>query len=256
MSMPAGLEHLASKKAQCAQIEYQHINRNLSMSAFHTVRIWDLPTRLFHWALFVCVVGLIITGNVGGSWMTWHFRLGYCVMTLLLFRCVWGLIGGRWSRFASFIYSPWILFEYLRGNGKPEHSAGHNPLGAFSVFALLTFLTLQVGTGLISDDEITNQGPLARFVSNARVSLATWWHKDVGKWVIAALIVLHIAAILFYLYKKKENLIKPMLHGDKEMPQPVQPSKDDVASRFVALVVLALCGGFVYWVQSLGAPAF
>jgi cytochrome b len=226
------------------------------MPSSHSIRIWDLPTRVFHWALFVCVTGLIITGNLGGELMIWHFRLGYCVMTLLLFRFVWGLIGGRWSRFSAFIYSPSTLIAYLKGQGKPEHSAGHNPLGAGSVFALLGFLSLQVATGLISDDEITNQGPLARFVSGARVSLATWWHKDVGKWVIAALIVLHIAAIFFYLMKKKENLIRPMLHGDKDMAQPVLPSKDDAASRMVALVVLAVCGGFVYWVQSLGAAAY
>jgi cytochrome b len=241
-----------------------HVNQSIvfktqgipTMSAGHTVRIWDLPTRLFHWALFVCVVGLIITGNVGGNLMPWHFRLGYCVMTLLLFRFVWGLIGGKWSRFASFIYSPGSVIAYLKGQGKPEHSAGHNPLGAGSVFALLGFLALQVGTGLISDDEITNAGPLTRFVSNARVSLATWWHKDIGKWVIAALVVLHIAAILFYLYKKKENLIRPMIHGDKEMAQAVEASKDTMSSRIAALVVLAVCAGFVYWVQSLGAAAF
>jgi cytochrome b len=225
-------------------------------TAQHTVRIWDLPTRLFHWALFVAVVGLIITGNVGNEWMVWHFRLGYCVMTLLLFRFIWGWIGGRWSRFASFVYAPSTLMAYLKGRSKPEHSAGHNPLGAGSVFALLGFLALQVGTGLISDDEITNQGPLARFVSGARVSLATWWHKEVGKWVIAALIVLHIAAILFYLFRKKENLIQPMIQGDKQMPAPVLPSQDNASSRIMALVVLAVCAGFVYWVQSLGAVAF
>ena len=226
------------------------------MASLHRVRIWDLPTRLFHWALFVCVVGLIITGNVGGELMPWHFRLGYCVMSLLLFRIIWGFVGGKWSRFASFIYAPNTVIAYLKGKAKPEHSAGHSPLGAGSVFALLGFLALQVATGLISDDEITNQGPLARFVSNARVSLATWWHKDIGKWVIAALIVLHIAAILFYLYKKKQNLIRPMIEGDKEMAQAVEASKDTMGSRIAALVVLILCGGFVYWVQSLGASAF
>ena len=226
------------------------------MANLHRIRIWDLPTRLFHLALFVCVVGLIITGNVGGSLMPWHFRLGYCVMTLLLFRIIWGFVGGKWSRFASFIYAPNTVIAYLKGKAKPEHSAGHSPLGAGSVFALLGFLALQVATGLISDDEITNQGPLARFVSNARVSLATWWHKDIGKWVIAALIVLHIAAILFYLYKKKQNLIRPMIEGDKEMAQAVEASKDTMGSRIAALVVLILCGGFVYWVQSLGASAF
>ncbi len=226
------------------------------MVSMHRVRIWDLPTRLFHWALFVCVVGLIITGNVGGALMPWHFRLGYCVMTLLLFRIIWGFVGGKWSRFASFIYAPSTVIAYLKGQGKPEHSAGHSPLGAGSVFALLGFLALQVATGLISDDEITNQGPLSRFVSNARVSLATWWHKDIGKWVIAALIVLHIAAILFYLYKKKENLIRPMIEGDKQMTQAVEPAKDTIGSRIAAIVVLLACGGFVYWVQSLGAAAF
>jgi cytochrome b len=226
------------------------------MASMHRIRIWDLPTRLFHWALFVCVVGLIITGNVGGSWMTWHFRLGYCVMSLLLFRIIWGFVGGKWSRFASFIYAPGTVIAYLKGRGKPEHSAGHNPLGFASVFALLGFLALQVATGLISDDEITNQGPLARFVSNARVSLATWWHKDIGKWVIAALIVLHIAAILFYLYKKKENLIRPMINGDKEMAQAIESAKDTVGSRIAALLLLLACGGFVYWVQSLGTQTF
>lgn len=226
------------------------------MNSTHSVRIWDLPTRFFHWALLVCIVGLVATGKIGNEWMVWHFRLGYCVMTLLLFRIVWGFVGGKWSRFASFIYAPGTVIDYLKGQGKPEHSAGHNPLGAGSVFALLLILMAQVGTGLISDDEITNQGPLARFVSGARVSLATWWHKDIGQYAIFALVALHIVAILFYLYKKNENLIRPMINGDKEMAQAVESAKDTAGSRIAALVVLALCAGFVYWVQSLGAVAF
>ena len=226
------------------------------MNSTHRVRIWDLPTRFFHWALLVCIVGLVATGKIGNEWMVWHFRLGYCVMTLLLFRIVWGFVGGKWSRFASFIYAPGTVIDYLKGQGKPEHSAGHNPLGAGSVFALLLILMAQVGTGLISDDEITNQGPLARFVSGARVSLATWWHKDIGQYAIFALVALHIVAILFYLYKKNENLIRPMINGDKEMAQAVESAKDTAGSRIAALVVLALCAGFVYWVQSLGAVAF
>lgn len=226
------------------------------MAVMHTVRIWDLPTRLFHWALFVCVIGLLITGNVGGVWMNWHFRFGYCVMTLIMFRIVWGFGGGKWSRFASFIYSPKSLLDYLSGKTKPEHSAGHSPLGALSVFGLLAFLALQIGTGLISDDEITHAGPLTRFVKNATVSLATWWHKEVGNKVIVAMIVLHIVAILIYLFKKKQNLILPMIQGDKQMAQAVEASKDTPGSRVTALVILAICGAFVYWVQSLGAAAY
>jgi cytochrome b len=226
------------------------------MTPTHRTRIWDLPTRLFHWVLLVCVVGLVITGKVANEWMVWHFRLGYCVMTLLLFRIIWGFVGGKWSRFVSFIYAPGTVIAYLKGQSKPEHSAGHNPLGAGSVFALLLILMAQVGSGLISDDEITNQGPLARFVSGAWVSFANWWHKDIGQYAIFTLVGLHVAAILFYLFKKKENLIRPMIDGDKEMPLAVESAKDTAGSRIAALIVLAICGGFVYWVQSLGAPAF
>jgi cytochrome b len=226
------------------------------MASLHRIRIWDLPTRFFHWALLICVVGLVATGKVGNEWMVWHFRLGYCVMTLLLFRLVWGFVGGKWSRFASFIYAPGTVMAYLKGQGKPEHSAGHNPLGSASVFALLLILMAQVGTGLISDDEITNQGPLARFVSGAWVSFANWWHKDVGQYTIFALVALHIAAILFYLYKKKENLIRPMIGGDKDMTHPIESAKDTAGSRIAALVVLAVCAGLVYWVQSFSAAAY
>lgn len=217
-------------------------------------RVWDLPTRLFHWSLLVCVVGLVISGNVGGNWMVWHFRLGYAVLTLLLFRIVWGLIGGRWSRFSSFIYAPSSIVAYIKGRGKPEHSVGHNPLGAGSVFALLGFLLFQVLTGLVSDDEISNQGPLNKFVTGARASLATWYHKEVGNKILIALVVLHIAAIAFYTIKKKEQLIGPMLHGYKLLPAsvPAAASRDDAASRSVAALVLAVCAGVVWWVVSLG----
>nr|MCU0941443.1 cytochrome b/b6 domain-containing protein [Hydrogenophaga sp.] len=92
----------------------------------HTIRIWDLPTRLFHWLLAFCVVGLVVTGNVGGAWMEWHLRLGYAVVALLVFRVCWGFIGGRWSRFASFVYSPASLVRYLRGQAPLAHTAGHS----------------------------------------------------------------------------------------------------------------------------------
>ena len=211
----------------------------------YKTRVWDLPTRIFHWALVACVVGLVISGNVGGNAMPWHFRFGYGVLSLLLFRIVWGLVGGRWSRFSSFIYAPATILNYMKGRGKPEHSVGHNPMGAGSVFALFAILLAQVGSGMMSDDEIAASGPLAKFVSNATVSTATWYHKEVGKLVIIALVVLHIAAILFYLFKKKENLVKPMIHGDKLLETRHESSKDNAQSRTVAAVVFAICVGLV-----------
>ncbi len=213
----------------------------------HKIRVWDLPTRIFHWVLVVCLVGLVITGNIGGEVMPWHQRLGFTVLSLLLFRLAWGFIGGRWSRFASFVHGPSTVLAYLRGQGKPEHSVGHNPLGAGSVLALMTFLLLQVASGSFSDDEISFSGPLAKFVSNATVSMLTSYHKQIGKTIIILLVLLHIGAIVFYRVRKKQNLVPPMLHGDKELDQPAAPSRDDARSRALATVVFGLCAVLVAW---------
>ena len=216
-------------------------------------RVWDLPTRLFHWALVLCIGGSFITVNLGGDWMQWHFKFGYSVLSLLLFRLVWGFVGGRWSRFASFIYAPSTVVAYFKGHGTPEQSVGHNPMGSASVFAILGILLLQVVSGLFSDDEISNQGPLYKFVSAARVSTATWYHKEVGSTVVFALVALHIAAIFYYLHKKKDNLIRPMLQGDKLLTIEAPASRDDAVSRALAAVVFALCAALVWWIVSLGA---
>ncbi len=222
------------------------MNKNTNSTPAHKVRVWDLPTRIFHWALVVCIVGLAITGNVGGNAMAWHFRIGLTVLALLLFRLVWGFVGGRWSRFAAFIYAPRSIIDYLKGQGKPQHSVGHTPLGAGSVFALLAILLAQVASGLISDDEIASAGPLTRFVSNATVNLATNYHKNIGKWIILGLVLLHVAAILFYLWRK-HNLIRPMVHGDKHLLVAAPSSRDDAASRAVAALVFGLCAAGVFW---------
>ena len=219
------------------------------------VRVWDLPTRVFHWSLVLCTLGLAISGLTGGSAMIWHLRLGYAVLTLLLFRIVWGLLGGRWSRFGAFIYAPRSIINYLIGKGKPEHSVGHSPIGAGSVFAMLAVLLAQVGSGLMSDDEIAFAGPLTSFVSNATVGLATNYHANIGKWLLLALVVLHVAAILFYL-RRKNNLVSAMVYGDKELLVAALPSRDDTASRVLALLIFSACSTFSYWVSTLQAAAF
>lgn len=219
-----------------------------------TIRVWDLPTRLFHWLLAAAVIGLVVTANVGGNWMNWHLRLGYAVLTLLLFRLVWGFVGGHWSRFGSFLYAPSSLLAYLRGRSRPEHRVGHTPLGALSVFALLLILLAQVATGLMSDDEIAFFGPLVRFVSGDTVALATSYHKNVGKFIVIGLVLLHVAAIAFYKWVKKDNLVRPMVVGDKHMAASlkVPQARDSLASRVLALMVLAVCGGAVAWLVQLG----
>jgi len=215
------------------------------------VRVWDLPTRLFHWALALCVVGSVITGYIGGGVIEWHARLGYAALALLLFRLVWGFVGGYWSRFTSFLYSPRSVGAYLRGNPHPDHLVGHNPLGAGSVFAMLLILLVQVGTGLVADDEISFTGPLNRFVASSKGLAATWYHKQIGQWIVIALVLLHVGAILYYLWKKKDNLIRPMIWGDKEVTHATRSSRDDLVSRIAALVLLGLSAGFVTWLVGL-----
>ncbi|MFZ5566945.1 MAG: cytochrome b/b6 domain-containing protein [Pseudomonadota bacterium] len=218
----------------------------------HRIRIWDLPTRLFHWLLALCVIGLVVSAKLG--LMDWHFRLGYAMLTLLLFRLLWGLLGGRWSRFASFLYAPGSLWRYLRGQGNPAHAIGHSPTGALSVFALLIVLLVQVASGLISDDEIASAGPLTHLVPGAWVSLASWYHRAVGQWLLIALVVLHMAAILWYLWGRGQNLIRPMLDGDKLLAQPAEASRDDARSRLLAAVLLLACAGAVALLLWRAAP--
>jgi len=218
------------------------------------VRVWDLPTRLFHWVLAATIVGSVISAKIGGNAMVWHFRFGGAVLALLAFRLVWGLVGGRWSRFASFVYAPGTVLRYLRGQTRPgEHlDVGHNPLGSFSVFALLGVLAVQVGTGLVADDEIANVGPLNRFVSSALASSATGWHKNWGQYVVLGLVTLHVAAIVYYAVAKRQNLVGPMLGGDKPLPAGTPASQDGLGSRLLALAVAAAATGLAAWVMSLG----
>jgi cytochrome b len=218
------------------------------------VRVWDLPTRLFHWLLALSVVGSVVTGSIGGGAMVWHFRLGILALALLAFRLVWGLVGGHWSRFATFIYAPGTVLRYLRGQQRPgEHlEVGHNPLGAGSVFAMLAVLLAQVGTGLVADDEIANVGPLNKFVTSATGLAATAWHKNYGKTLIFILVALHVGAILYYRFRKKVDLIGPMVGGDKPLPANVPASRDDLRTRFTALVLAMACGAVAVWVMRLG----
>jgi cytochrome b len=217
-----------------------------------TVRIWDLPTRLFHWALAACVIGLVITGNVGGNAMVWHFRLGYAVLTLVLFRLAWGFVGGHWSRWSSLPLHPKKALAYLQSRSTNPIAAGHNPLGSWSILAMLFFLGFQVATGLISDDEIANAGPLTALVSSSWVSWASAWHKNWGKLVLLALIGIHLLAIAWYRWHKRESLIPAMWHGDKVLSTASHTSRDDFKSRSLALLVLILSALTVAALVSLG----
>lgn len=203
------------------------------------LRVWDLPTRLFHWGLLCCVAGAVITAYM--EQLEWHMRFGQGVVTLLLFRLVWGVVGGHWSRFPSFSYGPLTIFRYLRWQRQASQhwDAGHSPLGAMSVWAMLWLLLAQVLTGMVADDEIATTGPLIRFVSGAISSGATTWHKAYGQYIIYFLVAMHVTALIVYARRGK-RLVGAMISGDKprQMLAPDTPaSLDGWPQRFLGLLV-------------------
>jgi len=215
------------------------------------VRIWDLPTRLFHWVLAALVVFSFTTGKLGGTWLDWHFRSGYTILWLLLFRLLWGLAGTRYARFTSFLPSPSRVWRTLRSKepGVISSAAGHSDIGTLAVYALLVVLAAQVTTGLFANDGSFNEGPWARFVSDATSNRLSTLHYY-NHWVIVALVVLHIAAIAFYLLARREDLITPMLTGDK-IGIAAPAADDSTAIRLRAAVLAALAGGAVFYLVTL-----
>lgn len=224
----------------------------LSAPAGTTVRVWDLPLRLFHWGLALAVIGAVASAQIPGVPAQWHPRFGYAVLALLLFRLAWGLFGGRWSRFSTWRPTPARIRAYLRGTPHPDDRVGHSPLGTLAVIALLLVVALQVGTGLVSDDEIAFVGPLNHLVSTATGLAATGWHKHLGKLLVLLLVSIHVGAVLYYLFARRQNLIAPMLHGNKRLDSPAPESRDDLPLRLWGLLLALAAAGAVAWVLRQG----
>ena len=207
-----------------------------------SVRVWDLPTRLCHGALALLFFALVLSGQIGGDLMVWHMRCGYAMLSLVIWRIVWGFIGGYWSRFSSFVSTPLQAWRFSRlPLDEKQGAVGHNPLGAWSVVAMLCLLGLQAWAGLFSDDQIATSGPLTALVSEAWVERATQWHTGPGKWALIALVVLHLGSIYWYRKVGRIDLLRPMLTGDKILANPAPDSKDSTASRWLAAMLLLLC---------------
>jgi len=204
------------------------------------IRLWDLPIRLFHWSLALLVLAAFVTAKVGGPWMEWHGRAGIAIAGLIAFRLVWGLVGSTHARFASFAPTPGRLRSYVTGKWQ---GVGHNPLGALSVFGLLGLLAVQVGTGLVGNDDIDFNGPLSGLVAKERSDSLTGLHHQLSN-VLLVLIGLHVAAILFYAVVKRTNLVKPMLTGWKEA-KAVHPVRSGSVVGLIAAILAAFGAMFV-----------
>jgi cytochrome b len=167
--------------------------------------------------LVALVAAAYATVEAGGNWMIWHMRCGFAILALLGFRIVWGVVGGRQSRFTAFVRGPSAVWQYarqLRNNDAPRH-LGHNPMGGWSVLAMLGVLLVQVGTGLFANDDIFIEGPLYPLVSKATSDLLTEIH-EFNQGLLIALVGLHLGAVCYYLIVKRDNLILPMITGKKD----------------------------------------
>lgn len=218
-----------------------------------TLRIWDLPTRLFHLALALCVTGSIVTVKLGGLWMDWHVRLGIVSLALIVFRLIWGLLGPRYARFTQFYASPRQVWAYFR---TPNKHAGHNPMGAWSVFGMLAIIGWQGISGLFANDDILTQGPFANMVSSAWSTRLTGLHQFNEVFLYAA-IGLHLAAIAFYTYKR-QRLIMPMVHGNVQLdaiPAESAPARDDWRVRAGGALLALTLGTLAWWLIRLASNA-
>jgi cytochrome b len=218
---------------------YQEIGRSTP------VLVWDLPTRLFHWLLLICVILSFATGNIGGNAMEYHMRSGYAILVLLIFRLAWGFVGSRTARFSSFVKGPATVLSHvgvLLQKKKETPYLGHNPLGGWSIVAMLLVLFIQVGTGLFANDDILTEGPLYGWVSKETSDWLTWVHL-INRYVIVALIAIHIFAVFFYFFFKHENLIGPMITGVKRRHA---ADENPTGSNLLAAAIFGLASLAVY----------
>lgn len=213
------------------------------MSNKRRVRLWDLPVRLVHWSLAALLPALWWTWHSGRTQL--HEKLGYLTLGVLLFRILWGIFGSPTARFVNFVKGPRAIAEHLRGRSLP--AVGHNPLGALSVLALLGLMMIEVGLGLFAQDvDGIEAGSLSRFVSYDVAERARSGHAIVFNIILAA-VAIHVAAILFYLLVKGDDLVGPMVTGRKRFKKEVvQPG---TASGSRALVAVLIAGAAAWWIS-------
>jgi cytochrome b len=222
------------------------------------VAVWDLPTRIFHWSLAALVCAAWITGKLGQ--LDLHMKIGETILALVLFRIAWGLVGSRYSRFGRFLVGPRTAIDHARelwaetrrGAAGVQSSArvGHTALGGWMVVAMLLALSVQTGSGLFATDEIVTDGPLNHLVGSAT---AHWLNRIhwIGSWLVPTLVLIHVAAALFYLLRVRENLILPLITGRKSVPADAAGIEFPFVSPWLALALLVLAAGIVWAIISI-----
>ena len=210
--------------------------------------VWDFPLRLFHWSLFICVVGAIISAKAEILWV--HERFGLAVLGLVSFRIFWGFLGGHYARFSQFLASPKAAFQGLKTLLRPDpiEKAGHSPLGGYAVLGLLGVPLFMAISGTMSNDDVLFEGPLAHLVPNGTNDATSAHH--LGEKLLFIILIAHIAAILIYKFKKKRNLTMAMIKGKASLPEN-KLAKDGGISDQRTFFGLLLMLAFVAAAQSI-----
>lgn len=209
--------------------------------ADQATRVWDLPTRLFHWLLVLSFVAAYVTAQLGPAWMDWHFRAGYLLATLLLFRLVWGVVGSDSARFSQFLRGPRSVYRYLRGHGIDTPHFGHNPAGGWMVVIMLVTLMVISVSGFFADDLILFSGPLAACVPVEARDLHSRFHV-LASYLALVLIGLHLLAIAVYTFGLRQPLVTAMITG-RRCGAPAAPG---FTSSWVAVLAMTLASAVIW----------
>jgi cytochrome b len=208
------------------------------------IKVWDLPVRLFHWSIVVLIFAAWLTQELNK--MEWHVWCGYAILTLLLFRLIWGFIGSDTARFTRFLKSPAAALRHLSHLRRREadREIGHNAAGGWMVLVMLALIGVQAGTGLFANDDGNTEGPLMHLVDKEQ---SNWFSKihSLNFNLIEAVILLHVLAIVAYAVLKRQDLVRPMVTGTKLMPG--ETAVPRLVNPLWALVTLALAAGVVVW---------
>jgi len=216
------------------------------------ILVWDIPVRLFHWLLVLCLFGQWFTAEVLEDAMDIHFYIGYFTLWLIIFRLIWGFVGTKYAKFSSFIAGPKAIFAYSKSVLTKQHtfSIGHNSLGGLILPAVIILVGLQAISGLFTTDDIVYSGPYYATASYELQQYMQWLHHNIF-YLLLAVIGLHLVAIGWYLVFLKHNLIGPMLNGKKA----VAPKDGIEHSQLIkAILIMCLVAIFVYWLVEINSP--
>lgn len=217
------------------------------------VKVWDIPTRLFHWLLVATLIFQYTSVEILESTIEWHFIGGYFCLGLILFRIVWGLVGSYYAKFSQFVVSPMNAAKYL-GSKSNKHYLGHNPAGAYSVILLLSLVATQAISGLFLTDDIFSNAPYYGVLPKAWEDLANTIHYNGFNFILAA-VALHISAIVFYRIRHKQNLTKAMITGYKPISADDKNPVSASTNWILFIVSVAFVALAIYLVVDVFAPA-